>query len=524
MDVVRFQLFQQCGRPWKLSATYLSDFEQSGVAVVTFDIRWEDLKLLERLGEGQAGSVWLAILSRPTAHLPVGTRVAVKRYKRWVLEEPGQLERIYRELAASVKVHHRNVVENLCLVLDTNALPALVMKCYDGATLESLLTSDRTDGARVDVGDAFKFLGELIDGVNALHSAGILHRDLKPANILVDGSSKSPIVMDLGVVSDFLLAERTQTKDFLGTVRYAEPGYLAGGPCSPASDWYSVGLIGYELFFGKRFLGAEEHWAKIIAMKVSGSLPTATDLAKECEALTPEWGQNAAEAVFYILSTLLFHFTPQVLQSLRNAISDQFWMKPFFEQPDGQITLGEPKTIPSFQFRPKYRGDVTEPSLPRESLEEATCRLGSTFRSNSDDLREIQLTVEHGYWKWRSEGKDNIHEAESVKSIFLYAAGGGDDTEYDSFDINTGLLALHRYGYLRQLTQEPSTSATPLVSASKAPSKSRLTRRNFVAQSGTRAHVARYVCHSCGGDVQLDEDDCRQYHCRNCGAFVQWSD
>jgi serine/threonine protein kinase len=80
--------------------------------------------------------------------------------------------------------------------------------------------------------------------------------------------------MDLGVVSDFLLAEQTQTKEFLGTIRYTDPSYLTGGQFTATSEWYSVGLIGYELFFGSRILGSEEHWAKIIARKLSGPLPS----------------------------------------------------------------------------------------------------------------------------------------------------------------------------------------------------------------------------------------------------------
>lgn len=119
-----------------------------------------------------------------------------------------------------------------------------------------------------------------------LHSAGIHHRAIKPAKVLVEHHSGSPILMDLGVVSDFLLVARTQTRDFLGTGWHAEPGYLTGSQFTAASDWYSVGLIGYELFFGKRFSEVRRALAKIVAKKVSPELPMAEDLAKRCEELT----------------------------------------------------------------------------------------------------------------------------------------------------------------------------------------------------------------------------------------------
>ena len=63
---------------------------------------WNDLELIERLGEGQAGAVWKARLRRAFRGHAAGDLVAVKRYKRWVLEQPGQLERIYRELGSAL--------------------------------------------------------------------------------------------------------------------------------------------------------------------------------------------------------------------------------------------------------------------------------------------------------------------------------------------------------------------------------------------------------------------------------------
>jgi serine/threonine protein kinase len=61
-------------------------------------IRWSDLELIKSLGEGHAGIVYLAKLKQPFKGLPSGSFVAIKCYKNWTLEEPGQLERIIREL------------------------------------------------------------------------------------------------------------------------------------------------------------------------------------------------------------------------------------------------------------------------------------------------------------------------------------------------------------------------------------------------------------------------------------------
>jgi eukaryotic-like serine/threonine-protein kinase len=182
----------------------------------------------------------------------------VKRYKRWVLQESGQYERISRELAASVKIRHPHIVHNICLISDPDGLPALVMRYYDGKTLESVLVEGRSKNTHMPIEDAFRVLGQLIDAVTALHKPPIYHRDIKPANILIENGSGSPILMDLGVVSNFFLPEQTETTDFLGTIRYAHPDYLTGGGFTASLDWYSLGLVAYELFCGTRFLASEE--------------------------------------------------------------------------------------------------------------------------------------------------------------------------------------------------------------------------------------------------------------------------
>jgi len=249
---------------------------------VASSISWEDLTLVRPLGEGHAGHVWLAAVKRPVGTLHQGDELAVKRYKRWVLQEPGQYERIYRELAASINIRHPNVVQGVGLVSDPDGLPALVMIYYDGRPLGSILAECRSSRRPFSVAEAFRLLGALIEAVAALHAAAIFHRDIKPENILIESGSGAPRLMDLGVVSDFLLAEQAQTTQFLGTIRYAEPGYLTGNRFTAASDWYSVGLVGYEMFFAERFLDFEEQWAKLVARKLRSRFPSGTDLAPGC--------------------------------------------------------------------------------------------------------------------------------------------------------------------------------------------------------------------------------------------------
>lgn len=69
-------------------------------------LAWSDLAFEHCLGEGKAGSVWKATTLKDVSGLSAGSQVAVKRYKSWVLDQPGQPERLIRELEMGRQVQH----------------------------------------------------------------------------------------------------------------------------------------------------------------------------------------------------------------------------------------------------------------------------------------------------------------------------------------------------------------------------------------------------------------------------------
>ncbi|SHG37559.1 serine/threonine protein kinase [Geodermatophilus nigrescens] len=128
---------------------------------------------------------------------------------------------------------------------DGDPVAWLVMELVQGESLAGVLTRGPLDPA-----EAARLLRDAAAGLGAAHAAGVVHRDVKPGNVLVaaDGTVK---ITDFGIARSAASAALTGTGQVIGTAQYMAPELVSGLPASPASDVYSLGLVGYQCLTGR---------------------------------------------------------------------------------------------------------------------------------------------------------------------------------------------------------------------------------------------------------------------------------
>lgn len=108
------------------------------------------------------------------------------------------------------------------------------------------------EDAPSDPHSVFGILDQILESVAHAHDRGVIHRDLKPENLKITPDGRV-VVLDFGVSRQVekQRSDVTLPGQIVGTLRYMSPEQLASDEVGPASDLYSIGMIGYELLTGK---------------------------------------------------------------------------------------------------------------------------------------------------------------------------------------------------------------------------------------------------------------------------------
>ena len=171
-------------------------------------------------------------------HLESGRRVALKLLTQR-LDSPEARQRFLREGRLAASINHTNCVY-VYGTEEINGIPAIAMEIVTGGTLQSRV---KTSGP-MPIAEAVDTIIDVIDGLQAAQSIGILHRDVKPANCYRD-SNGSVKVGDFGLsISTTGRADSMVTADgaYIGTPAFSSPEQIRGEELSVRSDIYAVGV------------------------------------------------------------------------------------------------------------------------------------------------------------------------------------------------------------------------------------------------------------------------------------------
>ncbi|GAB4581729.1 MAG: hypothetical protein Fur0022_44790 [Anaerolineales bacterium] len=278
----------------------------------------------EQLGSGGEG-----IIFRATDRLTTRT-VAIKRV-RLEQDEVGtsrssQLTNANRKLLIAnefqtlATLRHPNIISVLDygFSMDGNEhIPYFVMEYLPNA--KNILEA----GQALTLSLKIDLLMQMLQALHYLHQRGILHRDLKPANALVvNGQLK---LLDFGLSAYLEKARGTS-----GTLPYMPPEYMQDEPLSPASDLYSVGVIGYELLSGRhpfRVHDPSQLVMDILFAEVDfEDFPASQGICQILEKLlakTPEERYQKAQDVILALSMALEQPLPPETEAIRESFLRQ---------------------------------------------------------------------------------------------------------------------------------------------------------------------------------------------------------
>ncbi|MFO0757836.1 MAG: serine/threonine-protein kinase [Byssovorax sp.] len=227
---------------------FASPFSRAAIDLVGLTV--DGLLIESLLAEGGIGRVYAAL------GLDDGERFALKVLRPELAIDPGMRSRLRREIAFLQRVSHPNVVAVRASGDLDDGRPYFVMDLHEGMTLSELV---RREGP-LPIPRALALIDQVLDGLGALHDAGVVHRDLQPRNLLVTRDpatgEERVILIDLG----FAHEPGVDTGDgvtpdspgsAVGTIPFLAPEQVTGGRAiTPRSDLFAAGLLLYYAITG----------------------------------------------------------------------------------------------------------------------------------------------------------------------------------------------------------------------------------------------------------------------------------
>jgi tetratricopeptide (TPR) repeat protein len=213
-------------------------------------------KLLEVIGEGGFGTVWMA-----EQREPVKRRVALKIIKLG-MDTRQVIARFEAERQALALMDHPSIAKVFDAGSTENGRPYFVMEYIKGVPI-----LEYCDTERLSTDARLQIFAEICQAIQHAHQKGVIHRDIKPGNVLVTMHDGLPVpkVIDFGIAKA-TSAELTQKtlftehRQIIGTPAYMSPeqAEMSGLDIDTRSDIYSLGVLLYELLTGTTPFASKE--------------------------------------------------------------------------------------------------------------------------------------------------------------------------------------------------------------------------------------------------------------------------
>jgi predicted Ser/Thr protein kinase len=294
-------------------------------------------EIVREIGQGGMGVVYLA--RQPT----LDRMVVLKKIRRELLVDPGNVERFQREARSAAAVHHQNVV-SVYDSFEARGDHYIAQEFVDGRDLGWILAQL----GRLDPEVTALIALEVARGLEEIHTRGIVHRDLKPANILI-GTTGETKIADFGIAVVPKADGLTRPGILVGSIPYMAPEQILGQRADHRTDIFLFGNLLFEMLTGSApYQGPDDGTLESLLERMQGERYAAvrkiapgtpwilSRLVRGCLRARPARRISSMTYLRQSLERTLGRPSPL---DCRSEIAQHLWAKKVFRPAEGRTAL-----------------------------------------------------------------------------------------------------------------------------------------------------------------------------------------